>query len=608
MALISKNCIENIKQKVSLYEVVSPYVSLKRVGKNWQGLSPFNSEKTPSFYILSDKNLFKCFSSGYAGDVFRFIELKENLSFNEAVQSIAEQFNVPLEYENASSPTRLTITPSLKKEILDIHEVAAHFFHEQFMNHPQWKNYIQDYWIKERKFSLECAKNNLIGIAPPKDTSLLQLLLKKNHSQEALQKCGLFYESKYTLPLMPRFQGRLMIPLRDAQGRIIAFAGRALPITPQSDPAVKAKYINSPNTLIFNKSHCLFGLDTARKSINSNSPNTPFFIVEGQLDVLRCQEKGFKNTVAPQGTSINETQLAILRRYTSTLICILDGDTAGQKAAIRTASLALKSGLDIHFVTLPNHTDPDALLQTEQGTQLFKTLLEKKQPLIPFLLNAFDNGEGSPPLNKTHLIYRIFQIIACSNSQIVKEDCLQQISYLTHTPYEAIKTDFQKFSYHPHTPATSSLSTISEKNKLTSVEYQLLMLILHYDFIAYSLANVIDLEWISSHSTASILLQRILSNIKEDCWNGPDDIKQLLDNNETSNLVYSILSEEPQFEDPHPIANLCLKHLYKNFLNAKKTSIERILSTLPLENKAKIHALQKERIHLRKLSQNPPHI
>lgn len=609
MPLVSRNCIENIKERVNIQDVVAQYVSLKRSGSSWKGLSPFSNEKSPSFFVLPDKNIFKCFSSGYAGDIFRFLQLKENLSFQEAIESIAHRFNITLEYETDSGSSQQST--SLKKELFEIHEAAANIFHQYFLSNTNDGKFIQDYWKNDRNFTLEVAKEFTIGLAPIESHTLIQLFLKqKRFSPEALRASGLFFAKENESDLkrfISRFRGRLMIPIRDIQGRIIAFAGRQLKITPQDDPAKDAKYINSPETPIFHKGKVLFGLDRARQSIDKEGY---FILVEGQLDAIRCWENGLKTAVAPQGTGITEQQLGTLRRYSSKVYSLFDSDGAGQKASLRILPMALKEGIDISFVSLPKGSDPDEYL-TKEGPISLKKEFKNAQSPMKFIVNSFlPPGLIPSPQEKIHVLKEIFEIITKCDSLVMQEEHLLEVCQLLSVNRQSIQEDFQHYKISQKALRRTNLiqnTQIKTKEKLTTVEYQLLLIILNHENLILSLTKQINPGWITGDSIEAKLLLRILNEIREDLWLGISGIDSVLETDEERNFIYSMLSEDLIFEDPLKTANICLKKLFTNYLDEKRRTVDERIANASNEESI-IRQLQQERINLRRLSQNPPSI
>lgn len=606
MPLISRNCIENIKERINIHDVVSQYVSLKRTGSTWKGLSPFNHEKSPSFFVIPDKNIFKCFSSGYAGDIFRFLQLKENLSFQEAIETIAHRFSITLEYEdNGNSPAT---SVSLKKELFEIHEIVTDLFHSYFLSNSENGKFIQNYWENERQFSIELAKELKIGLAPPEGNLLIQALLKKKRfSIEALRSCGLFFiKENDSNPnhCLSRFRGRLMIPIRDVAERVIGFAGRQLKITPQDDPAKDAKYINSPETPIFHKGKTLFGLNHARQHIEKEGF---FLLVEGQLDTLRCWVNGFQTAIAPQGTGITEEQLRTLRRYSTKIYSFLDSDSAGKKASLRILSMALKEGLDIAFLPLPEGSDPDSYFINHKCSELRENLKGAQSP-IEFAIKALLPSKGVPSIQeKVQIIEQLFEILNGCTSSIIQEEYLSQISILLKINLQSIQTDFLKYKNK-----NKSFNKVVNKEKiqrnanekLTSVEYQLLLIIFNHDNIASSLAHTINPEWISTRSLESKLLLRIINEIREGLWQKNLPMNALFETDEEQNMIYSILSEELISENPLKLANVCLKKLFTNFIETQKQFIDQKINSA--ENENEIREFQQQKINLRKLTQSPP--
>ncbi|MBP9913445.1 MAG: DNA primase, partial [Opitutaceae bacterium] len=369
MPAIKPTCVRDLKLRVNLADVISRVVTLRKAGgSRLKGLCPFHNEKTPSFHVDPDKGFYKCFGCGKAGDIITFVRETEQLGFTEAIEALGQRFSIVIEYEEGSGgPSREE--RSLRQEIFEIHELTAEHYHQAFKAATPVGNFMRTYWVEQRRFAPELAEEFKIGAAAPTDDGLAALLLKRKFSEEALRQCGLFFMREGAVfglgSLKPRFRGRLMIPIRDHQGRVVAFTARQTELTPPDDPAREAKYVNSPETPIFIKGNLLFNLDRARTAAGEGKP---FVMVEGQLDALRCWSVGLKTALAPQGTSITETQLVLLRRYHTQVECFFDSDSAGQKAALRFLPMALKAGLEIRFLRLAGQEkiDPD-LLFLERG-------------------------------------------------------------------------------------------------------------------------------------------------------------------------------------------------------------------------------------------------
>ena len=353
MPRLKESCKQDLKLRISIVDVVARVATPRRAGGNrFKALCPFHQEKSPSFHFNADKGFYKCFGCGKAGDIFTFVQETEGLNFTEAVETLAQRFNVPLEYEEGGGgPSREE--RSLRQELFDLHEFATEHFHQALKGPGEAAAWMRDYWVKDRRFTAELADEFKIGLADATGGGLGAAVMRKKFSEAAIRQCGLFFiyeDQAITLhSLRPRFRGRLMIPIRDHQGRVVAFTARQTKLTPEDDPAREAKYVNSPETPIFTKGNLLFNLDRARAHAGEGKP---FVMVEGQLDALRCWSVGLKTAIAPQGTSITEGQLILLRRYHTELECLFDSDGAGQKAALRLLPLALKTGIEVRFLTL----------------------------------------------------------------------------------------------------------------------------------------------------------------------------------------------------------------------------------------------------------------
>lgn len=580
MPRIKAASIEAIKTRIPLEEVAGRLVQLKRAGRNWRGLSPFSNEKTPSFYVLPDKNIFKCFSTGLAGDVIRFIQETEKLEFVEAIETLAERHGVHIEYEDGGGPSNAF--RSLRKEILEIHEYAADFYHRQFLSETDGGPAIQNYWQAQRGFPLEIAKDFKIGYAPPQGNALNELLLKKEFSEEAIQQCGLFYDARGRRDISQwkaRFRGRLMIPIRNIQGQIIAFTARQLNSTPEDDPAREAKYVNSPETPVFHKGRMLFNLDRASRP---GTERNCFYMVEGQLDALRCTSAGFENTIAPQGTGVTQEQLRLLGRYSHQLTIVLDGDRAGKEAALRILPIALRAEIELSFVTLPDGSDPDSYIQ-QNGTEAWQQLLDQAITAMEFALPALLQRHPDTPIGRREAFQDLFLILRESESAIVRNAYLEDAIVIAREEAHAIRQDFEHF-LHTATPVARRAQDTEEpapvkkqRDSLTTLEGVLLWIVLQDVNWAQRLAQVIDHHWINSESPEGKVLARILAEAEADTWEGTHQIDELLDSQAERDCFFAVYAEERPLENVEAIANECLLKLARRHI---QNQIEQLSSQL----------------------------
>jgi DNA primase len=421
-------------------------VALKKAGgSRLKGLCPFHNEKTPSFNVDVDKGFYKCFGCGKAGDAITFVRETEQLSFTEAVEALGQRYGVVIEYEEGAGPSREE--RSLRQELFDLHEQAAVHFHEAFRSAGPAGDFMRAYWA-ERPFTR--ARRGLQDRrGRPDGGGLGAAIQRKKYSEDALRQCGLFFirdDAMITVGgLRPRFRGRLMIPIRDHQGRVVAFTARQTALTPQDDPAREAKYVNSPETPIFTKSHLLFNLDRARTAVGEGRP---FVMVEGQLDAMRCWSVGLKTAVAPQGTSITDGQLALLRRYHAEVECFFDSDDAGQKAALRMLPMALKANIEVRFLTLAGETklDPDLLFQ-ERGLAAYAEVRKSSMSAMAFACRALlPSPATASSEQRSRAAQGVLAIIAAAESEVSRAAFISEAAALLSLPSSALQSDLRRLS------------------------------------------------------------------------------------------------------------------------------------------------------------------
>jgi DNA primase len=618
---IKRSSIDDVRARVSLYDVVAPYVTLKKAGSKWKGLSPFSHEKTPSFHVDPGKNLYYCFSSGQGGDIFKFVQTKENLGFQEAVEALAQRFGLTLEYEDDGRPRE---AQSVRKELFDLHEAAAAHFHAAFLRTDEGGAFMRKYWTESRRFDLALAREFKIGWAPSDGGGLLEALLKtKKFAPETFLACGLFfYREGERDPARgrPRFRGRLMIPIRDIQGRVIAFTARQTERTPADDPAREAKYVNSPETPLFRKGDVLFNLDRAHAPVREAGR---FVMVEGQLDALRCWSVGIKSVVAPQGTAITENQFALMRRYAGRVDCLLDGDSAGQKAALRALPLALKAGMEIRFLPLAADGDPDELF-LEKGPAALADLDKNAESAMAFAVRSLLPAANPTAREKADALRELFEILAQAESAMMRADYLAEACRHAGVDRTAAERDFARFLAQRAQRATRPIQTPenigslgasqnpqpleSANDKLTTAEFELLMFVLHYEDLASSIAHALDHQWLDTQTPEGRLLDRCLAAYREDAWPGADHLDDLLETDAERNLAANLRSRPFQIDEPTPAINLCLKAIFEKHFRRELTELKTRAVNLPAADHAALSALQQRIKDIQKLLRAPPRI
>lgn len=369
---ISEDIISEIKYRNDIETVISPYVNLKRAGKNLKGLCPFHNEKTPSFTVYPENGSFYCFGCGVGGDVFTFTRLMENLDYIDAVRLLAERSGVNIpenSYDNSYG--------NLKKRIYEINKEAAKFYHNVLMSEKgKW---ALDY-LTGRGLTLKTVKHFGLGCAPNEWTALTDYLKSKGFKEWELEQANVVSKSK-SGRYFDRFRNRVMFPVIDLRGNFIAFSARANPNEKDA-----AKYINSSDTPVYKKSRNLFGINFAK-----NECSERIILVEGNMDVISLQQAGFVNTVAPLGTAFTEEQARLLARYTKEIVVTLDSDAAGQKAVMRALETMKDLGLPIRILVLPECKDPDEYIK-KNGAARFKMLLDGAVSEIEYRLYRAADG------------------------------------------------------------------------------------------------------------------------------------------------------------------------------------------------------------------------
>ncbi len=616
MPVIKPTCLRDLKLRVNLGDVVSRAVTLRKAGgSRLKGLCPFHAEKTPSFHVDPDKGFYHCFGCDKSGDAISFVRETEQLSFTEAVETLGRRFNIVIEYEEGSGGPTVE-QRSLRQELFALHEAAAEHFHGSFQAAGITGDFMRAYWLETRRFPMALADEFKIGAAPPADSSLAALLLRKKFSEEALRQCGLFFVRDDALitpgALKPRFRGRLMIPIRDHQGRICAFTARQTTLTPEDDVAHEAKYVNSPETPIFSKGNLLFNLDRARSQVGEGKP---FVLVEGQLDALRCWSVGLLTAVAPQGTSITEGQLALLRRYHAQVECFFDSDSAGQKAALRFLPMALKAGLEVRFLTLAGagKLDPD-LLFLERGLAGYDAVRREARSAMAFACQALlaDPAKGSAE-QKSRAAQAVFEIIASTESEVTRAGFVAEAAGHLRLSAAAAQKDFQTFLHRQHRqaglrpagPVPAPAPSGQAPSGGHSAEQHLLYVCLHFEHFGKAMAGEIKHDWIDAGHPAGALLNRFLAEFESDGWPGRDHLDRLLETDAERALVATILFATPTLDDPAKVAVEGIRLLRTRALEPRLRQLELALAAAHLDSSVDAISLLKQRTEIQRQLRAP---
>ena len=369
---ISEEILEKIQSQNDIVDVISERVRLRKSGRNFTGLCPFHNEKTPSFSVSQEKQIYKCCGCGEAGYVISFVMKEKNLPFIEAVKYLANRANIPLEMNNGEKSKS-----AKKKDLLyRVNVEAAKFFFSNLMNNQNAKEYFLNRGIKE-----ETIKKFGLGFANDSWNSLMFYLRKKGINDVLLEEAGLISVNKEKGRKYDRFRNRVMFPVFDYQGRVIGFGGRVLDDS-------KPKYLNSPETLVFQKGTNLYGLNFALKH---NMSERYFVIVEGYMDLISLHQYGITNVVASLGTALTINQARLLKRYADKVIISYDADMAGQMATLRGLEILRTAGFDVRVLNIPQGKDPDEYVRSN-GKEAFLKLINSAEPLIDYRMKKAEEG------------------------------------------------------------------------------------------------------------------------------------------------------------------------------------------------------------------------
>jgi len=427
--MIPPEIVEQVRHACDIVDVIGSYVPLKKSGAKFKALSPFQKEKTPSFYVDPGRQIFKCFSSGHGGDVFKFLMLMENMTFPEAVRRLAQRAGVVIPESGPSDPQ----ARSRREEIQALNAAVAAWWQKLLHSDPAAEPARA--YLKSRDFPSSLADEFGLGYAPDGWDSTLKWAQQKGYSMDALEtgKLVATSESGRTYDF---FRGRLMIPVYDESGQVVAFSGRLL------DPEAKAqKYVNSPETPVFIKSKVLFGLNKTKRSIIEAESA---ILCEGQIDLMRCWQKGVRNVIAPQGTAFTDSHARLLKRLAKEVIICFDADRAGQNAAQRSIDVLLKEDLQVRIARIPQGEDPDSLLR-KQPVEAFQTLLHDAKDYTRHLLDTTCESEDiSSPRGRGEVAKKMAQVVAKIPNAVQREGFLLEVARRLQVSRSVLEEEVRK--------------------------------------------------------------------------------------------------------------------------------------------------------------------
>lgn len=432
---IDDSTIQQIKSIASLTDVIGDYVSLKKKGANFWACCPFHGEKTPSFSISPSKGIYKCFGCGKSGDSIRFIMDIEGINYGEALRQLAKKYGIEIKEEEFSDEQ--IIRQNERESLLILLEHAKNFFANQLINTEEGKSIGLSY-LKERGFSQATIDQFDLGYSPQEWDALKKDLIAKGFNQEIIEKSGLLTQKNDKGDQFDRFRARVIFPIHNLSGKVIAFGGRVL-----KNDGKSAKYLNSPETDVYHKSKILYGISQAKNAIRQEDK---CYLVEGYTDVISLHQGGIHPVVASSGTSLTQDQIRLIARFTNNIYVLYDGDLAGIKAALRGMELILEEGLSVHLVIFPDGDDPDSYIR-KVGEEAFNQYVQTNaKDFLSFQADLLIKEAGDDPFKKSQVIKDMVQSISKIPDAIQREIFVKKTANLVDVSEDVLINELNKIT------------------------------------------------------------------------------------------------------------------------------------------------------------------
>ena len=577
------DAVEEVKARLSIEDVISEYVPLKRAGRNWKGMSPFSNEKTASFMVSPEKQIWHDFSSGKGGNMFSFVMEVEGLEFKGALELLARKAGIDIEQFRTTSSRG---GPD-KERLHQVLDLATKFYQVQFSKNK----FALEYVLKQRQFTKETALQWQLGYSPNNGSALITYAKSKNFTETEIQQAGLTAKS-YKGGLQDMFRGRLMIPLQDPQGRVIGFTAREL----DGDPNAP-KYINTPQTVLYDKSRHVYGLHNAKESIRKSKF---VVLVEGNLDVIASHQAGVKQVVATAGTALTEPNLKALSRFTGDIRLSFDADKAGIAATERAIPIASRVKVSLSIIDIPSGKDPDELIK--QDPKLWHEAIDKHEYALDWLIKRYSSQlDIKSAQGKREFSDILLPVVRALNDDVERDHYLSLIAETIGVSQDALgkkydktsKTDIptrrRQFKISPE-----ALNKIAIENQKTQDNFLSLMLM---RMTLREFLSLITPEMLYSDE-ARLLLNFLKQNPEFD-GKSKDDIKKLSktaseqvqnlpDYVKIESLLYEELYQGLELNELHYEASRLQARLIEKFVKTEKTRLSDLLETASSEEIQKL--------------------
>lgn len=584
--IIPESTIEQIRAASDIVDVIGAYIPLKRAGQNFTALCPFHKEKSPSFNVTPHKQIFHCFGCHKGGDVFKFVQEYENIGFMDAIRRLADRAHITLELDKDPAQAQ---SRHLKDQLLELHEQITQRWQTALVS-DAGAQIARDYLAK-RGVSEEAIKLFRIGYAPEAWDDSVNWSRGKGFEPELVAQAGLIIRKEGSDRYYDRFRGRLMFPICDEQGRVVAFSGRIL----SGDEKI-AKYVNSPETAIFTKGKTFYGLDKSKRPmLDAKSA----IVCEGQLDLIACFMAGVKNIVAPQGTALTADHARILKRYVDEVVLCFDADNAGQNAAVRSLDSLLASGLAIRVATIPAPHDPDSFIK-EFGAGAFQEQIKKAQGFFDYYLDRLcKTNDLTSDRGRVAVVQAMAQAVHKTGSTILLDTYAQSTAIRLGVNADAVRTEFKKagrMMVHPVERDEAVKQPAPPLAPPPPVEWWLLRLLLETEDYTDWIAQHLDVSWISHRTVREIIAARLQAHANGS-WPGVASWLNTFDNATWQVLITKVLAE------PMPISNA--EEMLKGNPNVKLHGVDSRGTVQILRDKSidEQLAVLKQRVQRRDLSE-----
>jgi len=601
----SADLLNHVRSANDIVELIGSYIPLKRNGTSFTALCPFHKEKSPSFHVNPQGQFFHCFGCHKGGDVFEFVKSYENLSFSEVVRRLAERAKIPLEETNDPEAEK---GRHLKEKLYSIHEQITQKWHH-FLLSDAAAEPAREYLAK-RQVNLEAIQIFRLGYAPDVWDDSVNWAKSKNFDTDIAVAAGLVIHKEESNRFYDRFRGRLMFPICDEQGRVVAFSGRII----QGDEKT-AKYVNSPETPIFTKGKIFFGLDKSKRSLLEAKSAV---ICEGQLDLISCYTSGITNVVAPQGTALTIEHSRILKRYVEEVVLCFDADNAGENATVRSLDSLIQAGLNVRVCTLPEKQDPDSFVK-KFGAEALRQKLETAPGFFDFYLHQLcQRNDLSSDAGRVAVVRSMAEAVRKTNNLVLMDEYAQKTAIKLGVLAESTRAEFKKTGKNPPRESRMESEEIPE-NEAASVSQRiparelslLRILLFEEELMDWTIAHL-DPSWITHPLVREIILKRIETH-QEACWRGIGAFLSLFESLIHQQLITEAATETKMKEveknlkgDSSRQGGGVIQKLRSDFYDQELKRISLQLLSPDLDDEAKI-ALIRRQVETRKAKAAPLH-